>query len=160
MREFWSKVRALAAGRREIDDDLAEELESHVEMQTRAFLDLGMPPAEARAAALRHVGNGAAIAERARDAWTFPSLESLLNDIRYGLRAIRRAPGFSAVVILTLALGIGATTAIFSVVHEVLLKPLPYPGGERIVTLGESTGRAEGISVTWVNFKNWRDSNR
>jgi putative ABC transport system permease protein len=85
--------------------------------------------------------------------------EILLRDLRYGLRGLRRAPAFSAIVILTLALGIGANTAIFSVVHAVLLKPLPYPEVERLVRLGESTGEADGISVTWINYLHWRDEN-
>ena len=72
---------------------------------------------------------------------------------------MRRSPGFSLVVIGTLALGIGVNTAIFSVVHEVLLKPLPYPGAERLVKFGESAGKAQGISVSWGNFQNWRESN-
>ena len=83
----------------------------------------------------------------------------MARDITYAFRAIRRSPAFSLVVILTLALGIGLNTAIFSVVHTVLLKPLPYPAGERIVWFGESTGRASGISVTWGNFQHWRESN-
>ncbi len=85
--------------------------------------------------------------------------EVLLRDLRYGLRGLRRAPAFSAIVILTLALGLGANTAIFSVVRAVLLKPLPYPGSERLVRLGESTGEATGISVTWINYLHWRDEN-
>jgi hypothetical protein len=72
---------------------------------------------------------------------------------------MRRSPGFSLVVIGTLALGIGVNTAIFSVVHEVLLKPLPYPGAERLVKFGESAGKAQGISVSWGNFQNWREAN-
>lgn len=86
-------------------------------------------------------------------------MESLLQDVLYGFRSMRRSPAFSLVVILTLALGIGLNTAIFSVVDTVLLKPLPYPDSERLVWFGESTGRAEGISVTWGNFTHWRDSN-
>src|SRR5258707_10947048 len=81
-----------------------------------------------------------------------PWLENLITDIRYGFRSLRRAPSFLLVVILTLALGIGVNTSIFSVVHNVLLKPLPYPNAERIVWLGESTGKAQGISDTWPNF--------
>src|SRR6266567_4142651 len=86
-------------------------------------------------------------------------MESLFKDVLYGFRAMRRSPAFSLVVILTLALGIGLNTAIFSVVNAVLLKPLPYPESERLVWFGESAGRAEGISVTWGNFQHWRDSN-
>src|SRR5439155_21355897 len=93
---------------------------------------------------------------RAREACQFPRLETFLQDIRHGLRGIRKAPSFSLVVIFTLALGIGANTAIFSVVYSVLLRPLLYPHGERLVRLGESTAQASGIAVTWVNFQHWR----
>src|SRR5256884_4523258 len=93
------------------------------------------------------------------EAWQFPRLETFLQDIRYGLRGIRKAPSFSLVVIFTLALGIGANTAIFSVVYSVLLRPLPYPHGERLVRLGESTSQVSGIAVTWVNFQHWRAGN-
>ena len=89
-----------------------------------------------------------------------PWLDHLGGDLRYAIRSMRRSPAFSLIVILTFALGIGANTAIFSVVHAVLLEPLPYPGSERLVWLGESVGRAEGISVTWPNFKSWRTDNR
>src|SRR5438552_10259840 len=118
-----------------------------------------MPPDEARNAARRHFGNATLTRERAQDAWSFASLETFLQDIRYGLRAIRKSPAYSLIVILTLALGIGANTAIFSVVNSVLLKPLPYPNAERLVWLGESHAKAEGISVTWGNFRSWEKYN-
>jgi len=89
-----------------------------------------------------------------------PWLDHVWGDLRYAIRSMRRSPAFSLIVILTFALGIGANTAIFSVVHAVLLEPLPYPSSERLVWLGESVGRAEGISVTWPNFKSWRSDNR
>ena len=146
-------------GRRSIDQDLADELASHLELEKRAALDRGLPPEEADAVARRRVGNPTHIAERVRDTWGFPPLESFLSDVRHGFRAMRRSPGFSLVVIGTLALGIGVNTAIFSVVHEVLLKPLPYPGAERLVKFGESAGKAQGISVSWGNFRNWREAN-
>ena len=158
--EFWNKVRVAFRGRRAVTDDLAEELASHVEMERRAALDRGMSIEEADAAARRRVGNSTFIAERVRDSWGFPSIESFWGDVRHGFRAMRRSPAFSLVVIGTLALGIGVNTAIFSVVHEVLLKPLPYPGAERLVRFGETTGKVQGISVSWGNFQHWRDSNR
>lgn len=156
MREFWSRLRSSRHG---IPADLSEEVEAHLEMEIQRRIDRGMDPREARLSARREFGNPTAIAERVHDTWGFPSLESLFQDVRYGLRAMRRSPAFSLVVILTLALGIGVNTAIFSVVHAVLLKPLPYPDSERMVWFGESTGKATGISVTWGNFRHWRASN-
>ena len=140
-------------------DDLAAEIQSNLELETDDHLARGIESGEARAAARRHFGNTTLIQENARDAWTFPRLETFLQDLRYGLRAIRNSPGYSLVVILTLALGIGANTAIFSVVDSVLLKPLPYPDAERLVRLGESQAKAQGISVTRGNYLAWRKYN-
>jgi len=155
MREWWSKVRRTLTGRRAIVDDLTEEIESNLALETDDNIAKGMPPHEARTAARRHFGNATLTKERAQDAWSFASLENFLQDIRYGLRAIRKSPAYSLIIILTLALGIGANTAIFSVVDSVLLKPLPYPGAERLVWLGESHAKAEGNSVTWGNYRAW-----
>ena len=163
MREWWSKLRRLLAGRRGLANDLrselAAEIDAHLAFEIQENIARGMPPDEARAAARRHIGNLTQIQERAADAWSFPSLETIAQDLRYGLRGIRRSPGFSLIVVLTLALGIGANTAIFSVVNAVLLRPLPYPAAERLVRLGESDPNAEGISVTWVNYRHWRNEN-
>jgi len=159
MREFWSKLGRALSGRRRLDADLSEELRAHLEFEIDEHLARGMPPNEARAAARRHIGNLTQIEERARGAWGLPPLESIAQDVRCGLRGIRRAPGFALVVVLTLALGIGANTAIFSVVNTVLLRPLPYPAADRLVWLGESDPKAAGISVTWVNYQHWRNEN-
>jgi putative ABC transport system permease protein len=158
MRQWWSKLRAWMTGRAVIEDGLAEEVRSHVEMETESFLERGMTPEAARTAARRHFGNATAITEHARDAWTFAALESFLKDIRHGFRAMRRSPALSLVVILTFALGVGVNTAIFSVVNTVLLKPLPYPASERLVILGEANAKSD-FSVTWVNFNYWRTGN-
>jgi len=149
MRQFLTRLRAWIMGRPGIYEDLTDEVRTHLEMAA----ENGGPSAR------RSFGNPALITEQSRDTWGFPSLDSLLKDIRYGFRAMRRSPAFSLVVILAFALGVGVNTAIFSVVHTVLLKPLPYPGSDRLVWFGESTARAKGISVTWVNFQHWRDSN-
>ena len=158
MRQWWSKLSAWMRGRAAIDDDLAEEVRSHVEMEAENLREGGMSPEAARAAAQRRFGNATAVTERARDVWTFAAFESLLNDIRYGFRTMRRSPAFSLVVILTFALGVGVNVAIFSVVNTVLLKPLPYPESERLVRLGEANARSD-FSVTWGNFNYWRDGN-
>jgi predicted permease len=159
MREFWSKVRRILSGRRGLGGDLSSEIGAHLEFEIQENLSRGMSPDAARTAARRHIGNLTQIQERARDAWGFAPLETVAQDLRYAQRGIRRSPGFALVVILTLALGIGANTAIFSVVNAVLLRPLPYPAAERLVRLGEADPKAEGISVTWVNYQHWRDEN-
>jgi putative ABC transport system permease protein len=159
MRQWWSKVRAWMTGRAGIDNDMAEEVRSHVEMETDALVERGMNPEAARTAAHRHFGNATAVTEHAHEAWTFVAFESLLNDVRYGFRAMRRSPAFSLVVILTFALGVGVNTAIFSVVNAVLIKPLPYPDSERLVHLREANAKSD-FSVTWGNFNYWRDGNR
>ena len=156
--ELWSKLRRLVH-RQALADNLHAEIDAHLELAIEENLARGMAPAEARAAARRHIGNLTQIEERAAGAWTFARIETLAQDLRYGLRGMRRSPGFALVVVLTLALGIGANTAIFSVVNAVLLRPLPYPAAERLVWLGESDPKVEGISVTRVNFEHWHDEN-
>ncbi|HUB84022.1 MAG TPA: ABC transporter permease [Bryobacteraceae bacterium] len=158
MREWWSKLRAWMTGRTEIDNGLAEEVRSQIEMETEACARRGMPPEAALAAARRRFGNATMVTERAREAWTFAAFETFLKDVRYGFRAMRRSPAFSLVVTLTFALGVGVNTAIFSVVNTVLLKPLPYPDAERLVILGEANAKAD-FSVTWGNFNYWRGGN-
>jgi putative ABC transport system permease protein len=159
VREWWSKIRQAVSGRRAISDDLADEIRSNLDLATEDQLAQGVAGRDAEAAARRRFGNPTLIQERARDAWTFPRLETFLQDLRYGLRTVRQSPAYSLVVILTLMLGIGANTAIFSVVNSVLLKPLPYPDAERLVRLGESGNGATDISVTWGNYRAWQKYN-
>jgi predicted permease len=112
-----------------------DELRQHLERQIEDNLRRGMPPEQARRAALVSFGNLDAVKEDCRDSWGVRFLETLAQDVRYGIRGLRRNPGFSAVVVATLGLGIGANTAIFSVVRGVLLRPLPYADGERLVAV-------------------------
>jgi putative ABC transport system permease protein len=157
MRELFAKLFGRQAP---TENDLDGEILAHIELRMDDNIAAGMTPAEARDEARRHFGNALLTRERVREAWRFPRIDSFGQDLRYGLRGVRRSPGFALAVILTLALGIGASTAIFSVVYNVLLRPLPYPGGERLVGLGEIAGQADGISVTWINYLHWRAENR
>jgi predicted permease len=159
MRQWWSKIERALGRRRNLASDLELEIDAHLRFLIEENLKQGMAPDKARSAARREFGNVAVVQERSYQSWQFPRFESLLQDIRYAMRGILRAPAFSLVVILTLAVGIGANTAIFSAVYAVLLKPLPFPSGERLVWLGESSAKASGISVTWINFENWRMEN-
>ena len=131
------------------DRDLAEELQSHLEMETDEYIRRGMTQEEARRRALLASGGLTQAVEAVRDARGLPWLEGLAADFRYALRTLARAPAFTAVVVLTLALGIGANTAIFSVVRGVLLKPLPHRDGSRLVYLRQSTDGPGGANISF-----------
>ena len=127
---FFTKDRA--------DDDLREELQAHIDMVTAENIRRGMQPDEARRQAMLAAGGLTQAAEAVRDQRGLPLIDSLASDIKYAMRTLRRSRAFTTVVVITLALGIGANTAIFSVVRGVLLKPLPHRDGDRLLYLRQS----------------------
>jgi putative ABC transport system permease protein len=148
--------------RRQFDRDLEEEMRLHRELREQDHVEAGASPEEAHYAALRRFGNVALTKERSREMWGWSWLENTTQDVRYGLRQLRRSPGFTAMAVFTLALGIGANTAIFSVVNAALLRPLPYKDPGRLVYVW-SAEKARGINQSTVSIPDlhdWREQNR
>ena len=156
--QLWLKLTVLA-NRQQLDRDLQDELAHHLELRAQKNREAGLDGEEARYAARRQLGNVTTLKERSREMWTFPNLETLWNDFRYGTRMQLKSRGFAIVAILTLALGIGANTAIFSVVDAMLLRPLPYPAPDRLVRVWEAPPSRERPRnmVNPRNFLDWRD---
>jgi len=129
------RLRALFK-RRQLDRDLGDELRFHLAMREAKLRAAGLDEEEARYASRRRFGNRWSLQEACREMWTFVWLEDLWQDVHYALRGMRKNPGFTAVVVVTLALGIGASTAVFSVVDPLLFRRLPYPKDEQLVSVG------------------------
>src|SRR5262249_60835936 len=119
--------------RRRQEQDLDRELRAHLELETEEQLDSGLPPVEAHYAAQRAFGNTTLIKEETRAVWGWTSVQTLGQDLRYALRTVRRMPGFASVVVISLALGVGLNSSVFSVLNAVLLRPLPSPEPDRLV---------------------------
>ena len=147
--------------RKRMLEDLDQDIRDHIERETQENIARAMPAKEARHAAMRKFGNVTRVAEETRDVWSFVWLEQALQDIRLGLRRLRKSPGFTAIAILTLALGIGASTSIFSVVNTVLLGHLPYKDPGRLAMIW-GTNLRRGIDKTPVSpgdFFEWKQRN-
>ena len=146
--------------RRHFDADLDEEMRLHRELREQEEIERGLSPKESHYAAQRRFGNELVLREESRDMWGWNWLENLFQDIRYGLRMLVKKPGFTAVAVLTLALGIGANTAIFTVVNSVVLRPLALPQPERVVRLWEAVEHSDWSgSISYPNLRDWQDQN-
>src|SRR5262249_36623417 len=137
-----------------------EEMRLHLELRKEEQLQSGMTADDARAAARRRFGNATYLKEESRFAWGWEWLENLAQDVRHGLRMLRNSPGFTAVAVLTLALGIGANTAIFSLVNGVLLGPLPYRNPNRLTMVWEKSRDGSPENVGYATYLDWKSQNK
>jgi putative ABC transport system permease protein len=157
--EGWRRLRSLLR-RQQIESGLEEEIRFHVEQQAEKNRRAGMAPDEAHRQALLKFGGVLQVREQTRDEFRAARLESLARDVRFGIRALLRAPGFFAVAVVTLALGIGATTAMFSVVYGILLRPLPYPDQDRLVEIVHQGANGGQMLASPAVYFGYRDYNR
>jgi predicted permease len=160
VRESWRWIRSFGRGHA-LDSRLDEEIRFHIDQQAAKNRRAGMSPDEARRQALLKFGGVEGVRETTRDQVRPALLEDAVRDLRHGARVLRRAPGFTAAALVTLALGIGATSAIFSVVRTVMLAPLPYHEPDRIVAVWETNrGGAQRNVIAPANFVAWRERSR
>ena len=136
---IWLRVKALIK-RRQLDRDLAEELQFHLSLREASYRESGAAPGEAHTAAQREFGNITTFQEACRDMWTFVSIENLWQDVRFAARTLRKEPGFTAMAVLSLALGMGANTAVFTIVNDLLLKSIPVQDPANLVSFGKAEG--------------------
>ena len=163
LQRFWLQSKTLFS-RRRVAEQLDHELQFHLDQQTAEYVAAGMSPEEARHAAMRIFGNSTLLKEKTMETWGWDSLNQLGQDVRYGLRALRKNPLFSAVAILTLALGIGANTAMFSLLDQVVLRLLPVSHPEQLVIVRETGNHYSNSygpnTISWPMFEDLRDNNR
>ncbi len=145
--------------RHRLYNDLSQEIHAHLDEKIEELVASGMSRKEAIAAARREFGNLSLVEQDSRTIWRWPSLEDFFIDVRFGARMLRKNPGFTAVAVLTLALGIGANTAIFSVVNGVLVKPLPFPNQDQLLMLWEKDKDGLRSNTSWATFTDWNREN-
>src|SRR3954471_10221315 len=155
-----AKMRARSLGRRgRVEDELDRELRFHIEQETAEYVARGMTAGAARNAALRRLGGVAQVQEECRDMRRVEYFENFVQDLRYALRSLGKSPGFTAVIVLTLALSIGANSAIFSVIEGVLLKPLPYPAADRVTRIFYHNASFNKFPVNHFDLRDIRATN-
>ncbi|HMD86416.1 MAG TPA: ABC transporter permease [Terriglobia bacterium] len=156
---LWLRMKALVR-RRELDRDLDDELQFHLAMREQKLREQGVAAEEAPYAARRQFGNVTRLKETSRELWDFRWLETFAQDLRYGARLLRKNPGFTAVAVLTLAFGIGANTAIFSLIDVVLFRPLPIRRPSEVVRIcgGKTRGEAYWRTNSYPSYLEYRDN--
>ena len=160
LQKLAMRVRMLF-GRGAAGQGLDDEIRFHLERQIAENVAAGMSADEARYAALRNFGNPSLLREESRETWSWNGLEQFLRDIRYGVRTLRRTPGFAIIAIIVMALGIGANVAMFTVVRSVLLKPLPFHDPDRLMMLYESTPNTDPYNiVSGGMYAEWNKYNK
>ncbi|MBB5344398.1 ABC transporter permease [Tunturibacter empetritectus] len=159
LRAFWMRVLG-ALSNSSGGTELADELESHLQMHIEDNVRSGMSEEEARRQALIRLGGLEQTRQAYRERQGLPGIETLWQDIRFGLRVLGKSRGFTVVAVLTLALGIGANTALFSVINAVLLNPLPYPHSEELLTVHAAKQNFNEGSISYLNFRDWQRDNK
>jgi putative ABC transport system permease protein len=145
--------------RRRFEEEMEEEMRFHVELQAETNREAGMEESEAGYAARRQFGNASVVKEDSREAWGWGPLERFAQDVRFALRLLRKNPGFTATALLVLALGIGANTAIFSVVNALVLNPFPFRDPDRVVAVHAYHASGQNSNTGFREYLDWREQN-